>query len=289
MGKHAYLIMAHSDWDTLNTLLELIDDIRNDIYIHIDKKSTFDLQNIYSTKYSKCYYIKRKNVSWGGDTQIRCELDLLKSALNDKYDYYHLLSGVDLPIKTQDEIHDFFDLNNGKNYIDLDSDAMKNNNFINRCSQYHFLQNKIGKNKGKIIALYSLLEKNCISLQKMLGINRIKNIPMKLYKGAQWFSITHEMAKIILSNEKIIKKYFNKGIAVDELFLQTIAYNSSLRYTIVNENLRYIDWNRGNPYVFRLSDYEELINSKKKLFARKFSSDVDKEIIEKIKLYLKYQ
>lgn len=26
MGKHAYLIMAHSDWNMLNTLLELIDD-----------------------------------------------------------------------------------------------------------------------------------------------------------------------------------------------------------------------------------------------------------------------
>ena len=56
MGKHAYLIMAHSDWNMLNTLLELIDDKRNDIYIHIDKKSTFDLHNIYSTKYSKYYW-----------------------------------------------------------------------------------------------------------------------------------------------------------------------------------------------------------------------------------------
>lgn len=189
---------------------------------------------------------------------------------------------MDLPIKTQDEIHNFFDLNNGKNYISLDIKAMKNNNFINRCSQYHFLQNKIGRNNGKIIALYSLLEKNCMSLQKMLGVNRIKNIPMKLYKGANWFSITHEMAKIIVSNEKIIKKYFYKGICTDELFLQTIAYNSHMRHTIVNENLRYIDWNRGSPYIFQLSDYDSLINNENKLFARKFSSEVDKEVIESI-------
>ena len=31
-------------------------------------------------------------------------------ALLDRYnyEYYHLISGVDLPIKTQDDIHDFF-------------------------------------------------------------------------------------------------------------------------------------------------------------------------------------
>ena len=37
-NRHAYLIMAHNEWELLNTLLSLIDDPRNDIFLHIDKK-----------------------------------------------------------------------------------------------------------------------------------------------------------------------------------------------------------------------------------------------------------
>lgn len=44
---------------------------------------------------------------------------------------------------------------------------------------------------------------------------------------------------------------------------------------------RLIDWSRGNPYVWRLTDYEELIHSDR-MFARKFNWDTDKEIILKI-------
>lgn len=38
MDKHAYLIMAHNEFDILEKQLILLDDYRNDIYIHIDKK-----------------------------------------------------------------------------------------------------------------------------------------------------------------------------------------------------------------------------------------------------------
>ena len=38
MDKHAYLIMAHNNFGILEKLLMLLDDQRNDIYIHIDKK-----------------------------------------------------------------------------------------------------------------------------------------------------------------------------------------------------------------------------------------------------------
>lgn len=39
-GKHAFLIMAHRDDETLYTLLRTLDDPRNDIFIHMDAKNT---------------------------------------------------------------------------------------------------------------------------------------------------------------------------------------------------------------------------------------------------------
>lgn len=41
MSKHAYLIVANSNLSVVRTALRLIDDIRNDIYLLIDKKSRF--------------------------------------------------------------------------------------------------------------------------------------------------------------------------------------------------------------------------------------------------------
>ena len=36
--KHAYLIIAHHEFDILSKLVQAIDDERNDIFIHFDKK-----------------------------------------------------------------------------------------------------------------------------------------------------------------------------------------------------------------------------------------------------------
>ena len=36
--KHAYLIMAHHEFEVLGKLVQALDDERNDIYIHFDKK-----------------------------------------------------------------------------------------------------------------------------------------------------------------------------------------------------------------------------------------------------------
>ena len=36
--KHAYLILAHHEFALLQTLIGCLDDARNDIYVHIDRK-----------------------------------------------------------------------------------------------------------------------------------------------------------------------------------------------------------------------------------------------------------
>lgn len=67
MKKHAYLIIAHTVDKTLNTLLELIDDPRNDVFLHMDKKNkSFNKDDLYKFKHSPLYLTDRISVSWGG-------------------------------------------------------------------------------------------------------------------------------------------------------------------------------------------------------------------------------
>ena len=121
MERHAYLIMAHGNLAQLSKLVSALDDERNDIYIHIDKKTKNFNEKMITATYSKVKFIEQINVNWGGYSIVKCELLLLEAAVKFNTDYvrYHLVSGADLPIKSQDYIHDFFEDNNGE-YIRFD-------------------------------------------------------------------------------------------------------------------------------------------------------------------------
>lgn len=287
MKKHAYLIMAHNEFELLKRLIIQLDDTRNDIYIHIDKKVNKEIfaklkeETKKLIRYSQLYFIPRTKITWGGDSQIKCEINLLKESSKNHYDFYHLLSGVDFPIKSQKYIHDFFDKNSKLNFIDIDSINSIENYKIQRIKEYHFFQNKIGRRSDKRVIFYYRLDKISKILQKLFHIERYRNVHFDIRKGTNWFSINHLMVKEILKNEKLIKKYFYYSVCADEMFLQTIAYNSKLKDTIVDDCLRLIDWKRGGPYTFDINDFE-MIRDSEKLFVRKLSMEKSEDLISKI-------
>lgn len=119
MNRHAYLIMAHNQFETLAVLLGLLDDERNDIYLHVDVKAVdFDADRLRRRVHKAVLHlVDRRDVRWGGYSEVECEMALLRAAILRPHAYYHLLSGVDLPIKSQDYIHQFFAANRGSEYI----------------------------------------------------------------------------------------------------------------------------------------------------------------------------
>ncbi|WHX89892.1 hypothetical protein [Peribacillus simplex] len=80
MKRHAYLIMVHNNFGVLEKLIRLIDDARNDIYIHIDAKVE-DFDQVFFAKIptkSNIYFTERIPISWGWGIQVQCELSLLE-------------------------------------------------------------------------------------------------------------------------------------------------------------------------------------------------------------------
>ena len=279
MEKHAYLIMAHRDDATFRTLVSLLDNEYNDIYIHMDKKvKKYNIKEIEQlVKKSHIYHIERAKVSWGGYSLINCELNLLNSAVkNGKYQYYHLLSGQDLPLKTQKYIHNFFEKNKGKEFISFRS---KEFTYQDRVLYFHPLQELLKRKNIRLAKISSMLQKPFVK----------RNNHISFQKGANWFSITNNLAQYVLNNRTWIKKHFKQTICADEIFLQTLIINSDFKNNLYlkdykddwNSHMRYIDWNRGSPYTFKSSDFDELVKSKA-LFARKFDSNIDSSIVNKI-------
>lgn len=108
--KQAYLIEAHKCDEMLLTLLRMLDVPWNDIFIHMDSKNTdYQPETVECRmKYAKVFHAKRHSVVWGGVSQVKAELVLLKTAVaHGPYQHYHLISGVDLPIQTQEDIRAF--------------------------------------------------------------------------------------------------------------------------------------------------------------------------------------
>lgn len=278
--KHAYLIMAHHNFEQLQQLLDLLDDARNDIYLHIDKKAgSFSPQQVHTNR-AGLILTERLNIQWAGHSQIQCELLLLKAAAEKHYDYYHLLSGLDLPLKTQDDIHAFFEENHGKEFIGLDKQAIESRNYLDRTQYYYWFQNIYGRDRGRKTLPIRTLEDWLVALQEKMGFRRKELVP--LYKGANWFSITDTMVQYVLKQEAVIRKQFFFSRCADEVFLQSIAMASPYRECITGESLRETDWERGSPYTFRAEDVPQLLNCGR-LFARKLDRNVDPEAIELIR------
>jgi hypothetical protein len=58
--------------------------------------------------------------------------------------------------------------------------------------------------------------------------------------------------------------------------------NSPLRETVVNDNLRYLDWSRTPaPAVLGVGDLDGMLGSDK-LFARKFDESVDRDVLDRL-------
>jgi hypothetical protein len=70
----------------------------------------------------------------------------------------------------------------------------------------------------------------------------------------------------------------------EEVFFQTYFLNSDLRSLVLNDDLRYTDWRRRNGSVpAYLDDSDALaVLASDALFARKVSSDVSAELLDRI-------
>lgn len=298
--KSAYLIMAHNNFNQLKLLLELLDSPDNDIFLHIDKKANdFCLQDcMENIKYSNVSKIESISVNWGGFSIVECEMNLIKAAINNHYDYYHLLSGQDLPLHSQEEFKNFLSENSGKEFVHFaNKQEIERCRVVERIQYYHWFQEKI-KSKNKTQRQFFILLKNItIGIQRLFHIKR--KIDKEIQFGSQWFSITHAFADYLVKHECEINSMFRYSRCADELFIQTTLYNSPYynnvfdlsREKVFEGCLRLIDFERGNgkgsPYVYTFND-KDILDSSKCFFARKFDIQIDSKIVlylyDKLKL-----
>lgn len=290
--KHAYLILAHAFPEQLEEIINLLNTDKHDFFIHIDKKNFSEMLNssaVQNLQHRKNVFFlpKMRSVNWGGANQFFATIDLLQFArARGAYDYYHLISGQDYPVQSNEKIDEFFE-NQDYSYFGLD---------VRDASRYSFrwdafcLMDLINVRRGPGIKKWCCRFQNAQKRLLLPFIRLRRPLPFPAYKGSQWWPMTAELADYILRYLREHPEYRRRFLftnSCDEVFFHTLAYNSPLKDKISSDIPRYISWKRkydeqSLPRVLDESDYEDIIRENV-LFCRKIDPERSKTLKERLR------
>lgn len=280
--RHAYLIIAHHEFVVLQRLIDLLDDVRNDIYIHFDKKVK-DIPVLTCT-YSQLHIVENRiDVRWGHVSQIESEYALFEAVYRSGKPYarYHLISGTHLPLKTQDDIHVFFSHHADKEI--LSPIATDHYEIDFKLHRYHFFIRNYKHPNTVMSRFFQFVWHVLLKIQYKLHIKRPK---LKVStKANNWVSLTSAALIYILHQKNDVLELFERSFCGDEFFVPYLLESADRKFNVMNyPHLLFNDFENDNPRVLKDSDYKFLVQSDY-LFARKFS-EKEKTIVEKLCTHL---
>jgi hypothetical protein len=275
----AYIISAYKYPEQLNRLITRLHTDSTSFFVHVDKRTALEVykQMVNGTKHlTNVFFLKRYRCYWGGFGHVQATIEGINEIIkkNIPFDYAVLLTGQDYPIKTNEQIREFFQQSHGKSYMDyfsLPNDHWEGGG-MHRVELWHV----------RLFDRHYVFPKNHNFLIK-------HKFPkgFQPFGGSSYWCLSREciayLHKFIKNNHRFIN-FFKYVDVPDELIFQTILINSPLAGSIMNDDMRFINWkdvDAGSPAVLVKNDFESLASSSK-LFARKFDMNIDAEVLDMI-------
>src|SRR5690606_4347377 len=171
----AILRLAENNPDQLSILINhLQPDF--DVYVQIDKKSSLEVKEL--PEHKNIFYFKEIEVYWGHVSQVYNMKFILEKAFKKGYERYCIISGDDLPIKSNHHIKEFF--NTHKRYIFMYANPLPIktwgfNGGFDRLDRYWWMKT----NQRKFAKIFGRLT---LMAQRLLKI-KIKRFPIDYYAG----------------------------------------------------------------------------------------------------------
>lgn len=267
--RHAWLIIAHNEFGILQRLVSMLDDVRSDFYIHIDRKVP-DLPEIRVEQGRLFLLQNRVDVHWGTVSQIETELLLLEKAhQHGSYAHYHILSGTHLPLKPLNEIFQFYDAHADEEIMRFWKPDEGDADF--KLRRYHY-PIRYFKSSGHPVRknVNTFLWKTSLKVQKAFGIRHMKE--MNFRKTDNWLSLTEQACHFLVGNLATILQKYRWSFCGDEYFVATELLACGDRFRIFDcQQLLYVEFMGDTPKTFSLSSFQRLQETGY-YWARKFST-----------------
>jgi len=277
--RTAVLVIGHRDVGQLNALVShLASDF--DVYVHLDRRSSLRIDEVIT--HERVHVIRRRRVHWGSYGMILATRDLMALAASAHFDRYLLISGQDIPLKTNADITTFFAEHEEDEFIECEPmprPGEGENGWMDRVTRY-YLPSAEG-----VPGFRGLLHRKAFwavyGWNSRLHISR-GTAGFVFYGGANWWSLTHAAVQSVLDlvdREPTFLRRFRMTSCCDEIFVQTALIKTGFRDRMVSSSLRFTEWDPGSahPRVLRVDDYERIRGSSS-LFARKIDRTVDPDI-----------
>lgn len=300
-----YLILAHKNPLQLSRMIERLDDGASKFFIHLDAKTPIEPFAACLEGAHICFIEPRERCVWGDFSIVRATIHLMEAA-SEEQGLFILMSGQDYPIQSQGYINDFLERNKGFDFIEIEplEEKWKPKMVKDKLEHYHILHSE-ERGHSNCYAPFA----HCSVFQKLRTLTHLlkgrlsrKNfrllcsLPKRVapferqYAGSQFWAFSERTFYAVLhyirEHKATLEEYYKYTSSPDEIYFHSVLMHLVAKDSTIKlkEQITYVNYFRKNN-VFITEDFDKLTSEKGKLFARKFDTDIDIEILNKLDSY----
>ena len=300
-----YLILAHKNPLQLGRMIERLDDGASKFFIHLDAKTPIE-------PFAAClegahirFIDKRERCVWGDFSIVRATIHLMEAASKEQ-GVFILMSGQDYPIQSQGHINAFLERNKDFDFIEIEplEEKWKPKMVKDKLEHYHILHSEERGHSNcyapfrhcsvfqKVRTLMHLLKGRLSQKNFRLLCSLPKRVAPfeRQYAGSQFWAFSERTFYAVLNyireHKAALEEYYKYTSSPDEVYFHSVLMDLVAKDSTIKlkEQITYVNYFRKNN-VFITEDFDKLTSEKGKLFARKFDTDIDIEILNKLDSY----
>ena len=297
-----YLILAHKNPLQLSRMIERLDDGASKFFIHLDAKTPIE-------PFAAClegghirFIEPRERCVWGDFSIVRATIHLMEAASKEQ-GVFILMSGQDYPIQSQGYINAFLESNKEFDFIEIEplEEKWKPKMVKDKLEHYHILhsEERGHSNCYAPFAHCSVFQKLRTLMHLLKGRLSRKNFKLlcslpkrvapfeRQYAGSQFWAFSEQTFYAVLNyireHKAALEEDYKYTSSPDEIYFHSVLMDLVAKDSTIKlkDPITYVNYFRKNN-VFVTEDFEKLSSAKGKLFARKFDTDIDIEILNKL-------
>ena len=263
----AYLVMAHRRFAhaTVARAIRVLWEPAHLFLLHFDTRANASgvdwLRDRLGGASNVRFMSHRRAVGWGAFSMVEVLLEAMAAAHASApaFDFFINLSDADLPLRTGAELGAFLSRFRGRSFVSVKFPAADEMRYHahRHMRQWAWLE---CEGRGFLVinqsasTLFANEQRRCCYARS--GPIVYAPLPLgrpaapegwEVFHGSQWVVLAREAVRHLLEEPQPIRWAQHVGLTYmsDETYVQTALMNSPLRASLVNHNLRYIDWPHG--------------------------------------------
>lgn len=278
----AYQITAHQNPEQLVALLAAIQHPDNLYLIQPDSKSLSGQEPVlqqFASQHPNVIIAPATDLRWASWSLMQARLDGIARLLARPEPWQMLinLSGQDFPLQTQEAIRTWFD---GK----------ADQNFLEHFDPHQRWIDPMARIERVRLELPFLSSGWNVSKIRRDRWTPNLGADTRYVGGSRYMVLNRAFCEHLMQSPRLPawKRAMARTYRPDEVMVQSFIMNSPFADTVQNRHFHEVDWSEGgsHPKVFTMADLPRL-NASTQLFARKFDTKVDAEVLKQLGARLK--